>query len=73
MTHPANSHIADFIIIPIVFYFVVLVGRFDLQDLRDAGWIFNTGGTRDPWYKFYTMFGTLGLCLINPTMKIHLF
>lgn len=48
----------DFIVIPFVFYFVVLAGRFNIQDLRESGWIFTTGGAHDPWYKFYTMFGS---------------
>ncbi|KAF9652510.1 hypothetical protein BDM02DRAFT_3089083 [Thelephora ganbajun] len=45
-----------FIIIPVVFYIVVGIGRFNLGELREAGWLFTTGGSKDPWYKFYTLF-----------------
>ncbi|KAF9788413.1 sulfate transporter family-domain-containing protein [Thelephora terrestris] len=47
---------AYFLLIPIVFYVIVAIGRLNLGELRAAGWLFTTGGSNDPWYKFYTLF-----------------
>jgi len=52
------STLSDFIVIPIIFYIVVGICRFNLGELRKAGWLFTTGGSKDPWYKFYTLFGS---------------
>ncbi|KAM6499690.1 Sulfate transporter family domain containing protein [Amanita muscaria] len=44
-----------FIIIPLVFYIVVLAARLDLGDLRRAGWLFDVGvGSEVAWYQFYS-------------------
>ena len=55
-------HATDFLIIPIIFYIVVAAARLDLHTLREEGWLFNTGTARDPWYKFYTLYGSSVLC-----------
>ena len=41
-----------------MFYTVVGIGRFNLGELREAGWLFTSGESKDPWYKFYTLFGS---------------
>ncbi|EIM84807.1 uncharacterized protein STEHIDRAFT_60168 [Stereum hirsutum FP-91666 SS1] len=46
----------DFIIIPAVFYIVVLAAGLDLDVLRKAGWIFDVGASEEKWYQFYTYF-----------------
>ncbi|KAF6756738.1 vacuole protein [Ephemerocybe angulata] len=43
-----------FIVIPLVFYVVVLAGRFDFAQLRAEGWLFDVSMAREPWWKFYT-------------------
>ncbi|KAF8321334.1 hypothetical protein DL93DRAFT_2052151 [Clavulina sp. PMI_390] len=45
-----------FVALPIIFYLVVLAGGFDVSELREAGWVFNVGEAREPWYQFYTLF-----------------
>ncbi|KAG8710398.1 hypothetical protein FRC08_017217, partial [Ceratobasidium sp. 394] len=45
-----------FIMIGIVFYIVVAIIGIDLDTLRNAGWIFDVGGSSEPWYHFYTKF-----------------
>ncbi|EIN04492.1 sulfate anion transporter [Punctularia strigosozonata HHB-11173 SS5] len=45
-----------FIVIPLVFYFVVLVAGLDLDHLRRAGWIFEKGPSGEKWYRFYTLY-----------------
>lgn len=64
----------DFVIIPTVFYSVVLVGKFNLGDLRESGWLFMTGESKDSWYKFYTMFGPSACCarFSNADCKVDL-
>lgn len=49
----------DFVALPIIFYLVVLAGGLKIDELRKNGWVFDVGEERDPWYKFYTMFGML--------------
>ena len=60
----------DFILIPILFYLVVAIGGFNLGELREAGWLFTTGGSNDPWYKFYTLFG-LFFGLVSPSTPLN--
>ena len=43
-----------------MFYIVIASARLDLNTLRREGWLFEMGNTREPWYKFYTLYG-------NPT------
>ncbi|KAI0821728.1 sulfate transporter family-domain-containing protein [Trametes gibbosa] len=45
-----------FCIIPVVFYVVVAAGHFDLGTLRETGWLFDMGTSREPWYQFYTLY-----------------
>lgn len=47
----------DFLVIPAIFYIVVAAGHFNLQSLRENGWLFNTGAVHEPWYRFYTLYG----------------
>jgi sulfate permease, SulP family len=48
----------DFLVIPIIFYGVVLAAGLNLDSLRASGWLFDVGTSREPWYKFYSYFGT---------------
>ncbi|OWZ68877.1 vacuolar protein [Cryptococcus neoformans Bt85] len=47
---------AYFFIIPIIFYIVIAIGRWDLQHLRKMGWVFDVGTNTQAWWKFYTLF-----------------
>jgi sulfate permease, SulP family len=49
-----------FFIIPVVFYIIIAIGRWDMETLRAAGWVFDVGKSTQPWYKFYTLFGQSG-------------
>ncbi|KAF5319323.1 hypothetical protein D9619_008654 [Psilocybe cf. subviscida] len=44
-----------FIIIPVIFYIVVLAAGLDLNSLRHSGWVFDMGSSsNEPWYQFYS-------------------
>lgn len=45
-----------FVLIPAIFYVVVLSARLNLGELRDAGWLFDVGGGEGKWYAFYEFF-----------------
>ncbi|KAJ1304059.1 hypothetical protein OPQ81_008466 [Rhizoctonia solani] len=45
-----------FIAIGVVFYIVVAIVGIDLQTLRNGGWVFDVGGSTEPWWHFYTLF-----------------
>ncbi|KAI0795819.1 sulfate transporter family-domain-containing protein [Abortiporus biennis] len=46
-----------FILIPFIFYFVVLCARINLDSLRHTGWLFDMDTSQNgPWYLFYTFF-----------------
>jgi len=49
-----------FITVPIIFYIVVFIGKFDLNRLREQGWLFNLvsddGNGDVPFYTFWTYF-----------------
>ncbi|CAE6475487.1 unnamed protein product [Rhizoctonia solani] len=45
-----------FIAIGVVFYIVVAIAGVDLQTLRNGGWVFDVGGSTEPWWHFYTYF-----------------
>jgi SulP family sulfate permease len=45
-----------FLLIPIIFYIVVLAGQFDLGTLRQTGWVFNVGIDHVPWWHIYTYY-----------------
>ncbi|ADV20089.1 vacuolar protein [Cryptococcus gattii E566] len=47
---------AYFFIISVIFYIVVAIGRWDLQHLREMGWVFDVGTNKQAWWKFYTLF-----------------
>lgn len=49
---------AYFFIIPVVFYIVVAIGRWDMATLRENNWVLDVGKQSRPWYTFYTLFGT---------------
>ena len=51
--------LSDFIMIPIIFYIVVAAAHLDLANLRKTGWLFDMDTSDEPWYRFYTFFGTL--------------
>lgn len=47
-----------FIIIPAVFYLIVVAAGWDLGTLRKDGWVFDLGGRdEESWYKFYSYYG----------------
>lgn len=48
---------SDFLIIPTVFYIVVLSAGFDLDTLRRERWLFEAARSEEKWYSFYTYFG----------------
>lgn len=48
---------AYFFLIPLVFYIVVAIGRWPLNELRQQNWILNPGTQSKPWWTFYTYFG----------------
>lgn len=50
----------DFLMVPVVFYIVVAAARLDLGVLREKGWLFDMGTSREPWYHFYTLYGKCG-------------
>ncbi|KAI0300605.1 sulfate transporter family-domain-containing protein [Multifurca ochricompacta] len=45
-----------FLIIPIVFYLVILTAGVDLVTLRKEGWLFEVARSEETWYRFYTYF-----------------
>ncbi|KAI9457395.1 sulfate transporter family-domain-containing protein [Russula earlei] len=45
-----------FLIIPVVFYLVVLSAGFDMNTLRRDGWLFAVARSEERWYRFYTYF-----------------
>jgi SulP family sulfate permease len=49
---------AYFFVIPVVFYIVVAIGRWDMATLRENNWVLDVGKQSRPWYTFYTLFGT---------------
>ena len=54
---------ADFLIIPAVFYIIILIAGFDLDLLRRERWLFQVARSEEKWYQFYTYFGRF---LITP-------
>lgn len=55
--------VTDFVALPIIFYIAVFAGGFSIDHLRQSGWVFNVGESREPWYKFYTQFGEFHVLL----------
>lgn len=47
-----------------VFYIVVAIARFNVSELRHAGWLFDMGDTNEPWYHFYAYFGMSSFVLV---------
>ncbi|WVO16394.1 hypothetical protein L204_104069 [Cryptococcus depauperatus] len=47
---------AYFFAIFLIFYLVVAVGGWDMDQLRQTGWILDVGADVLPWYKVYTLF-----------------
>ncbi|QRW22937.1 sulfate anion transporter [Rhizoctonia solani] len=45
-----------FIGIGVIFYIVVAAVGVDIQSLRSGGWVFDVGGSTEPWWHFYTYF-----------------
>lgn len=48
---------AYFFLIPVVFYIVVAIGRWDMDTLRQSKWVLDVGKETKPWYTFWTLFG----------------
>ncbi|KAF8756645.1 Sulfate anion transporter [Rhizoctonia solani] len=51
-----NSFSLYFIGIGVIFYIVVAAVGVDIQSLRSGGWVFDVGGSTEPWWHFYTYF-----------------
>ncbi|KAG8798649.1 hypothetical protein FRC16_006812 [Serendipita sp. 398] len=67
-----------FLCIPAIFYIVIAAGHFDLQHLREMGWLFDVGTAHEPWWKIYTYWDLrkvnyLALLKIMPTQLALLF
>ncbi|KAI0727658.1 sulfate transporter family-domain-containing protein [Fomitopsis betulina] len=45
-----------FLMVPVVFYIVVAAAHIDLGVLREKGWLFDMGTSREPWYHFYSLY-----------------
>ncbi|KAI0260384.1 sulfate transporter family-domain-containing protein [Gloeopeniophorella convolvens] len=45
-----------FLVIPVVFYIIVLSTGLDLGMLRKTGWLFEVAQSEEKWYNFYTYF-----------------
>ena len=55
-----------FMVVPIVFYLVVLfIPNFGVEDLRRTGWVFEAPNENQPWWHFYTLYGTT--CFLHLT------
>ncbi|KAI8878825.1 hypothetical protein K501DRAFT_195014 [Backusella circina FSU 941] len=57
--HKATSPLvvpAFFMLLPIVFYIVVLIFGYSVTDVRDAGWIFPLVESDTPFWHFYTYY-----------------
>lgn len=56
---PHSHFCADFIIIPFLFYIVVVGAGLSLVDLRKHGWLFDLGNNAsgEAWYKMYSYLG----------------
>ena len=52
-----HRHRVDFLIIPAVFYMVVLSAGLDLDLLRRERWLFEVAKREENWYQFYSYFG----------------
>jgi SulP family sulfate permease len=48
-----------FMVVPIVFWFVILVAGLDVNQVRNDGWIFPLVEGDAPFWHFYTYYGTL--------------
>jgi len=57
-THPLVVPLY-FMSMPVVFYLVVLaIPNFGVVELRKTGWVFNAPEADQPWWHFYTLYGT---------------
>ncbi|KAL5514025.1 hypothetical protein ACEPAG_2786 [Sanghuangporus baumii] len=59
ITHRFNHQLifpVYFMMIPAIFYIIVAAARLDLPTLRRTGWIFDTAGSPEAWYKFYSYY-----------------
>ncbi|KAI5480036.1 sulfate transporter family protein [Pseudohyphozyma bogoriensis] len=45
-----------FIAIPIIFYAIAFAAGFNVEQLREAGWVFEVNGVDSEWYEFWTLF-----------------
>lgn len=49
-----------------MFYIVVLGIGFDLDTLRQDGWLFEVARSEEKWYRFYAYFGVFYRHVRNP-------
>lgn len=53
-TDIAFSFLVDFVLVPVVFYLIVLAARINISTLRSGGWVFDIQDGEDShWYEFY--------------------
>ena len=50
---------AYFIAVALIFYLVKLIANIPMDTLREAGWVFASPPSSNPWYHFYTLYGKL--------------
>jgi SulP family sulfate permease len=46
-----------FLAIPVIFYAIALSLGYRVEQLREAGWVFEVNGVDSKWYEFWTLFG----------------
>ena len=54
--------------VPIVFYIVVAAAHLDMGVLREKGWLFDMGASREPWYHFYSLYGRRAALLVSDSL-----
>lgn len=50
-----------FILVAAIFYMVKFIAGIPMSSLRDAGWVFQAPSATNPWWHFYTLYGTVVL------------
>lgn len=46
-----------FLAIPLVFYAIAYAAGFNIDQLREGGWVFEVNGVDSEWYEYWTLFG----------------
>ncbi|ORY75647.1 sulfate transporter family-domain-containing protein [Leucosporidium creatinivorum] len=45
-----------FLAIPLVFYGIAFAAGFNIEQLREGGWVFEVNGVDSEWYEYWTLF-----------------